>query len=201
MAAIAPISAAVEGSLDEAVVNRLILHVGGQPGTVYGKKGKEFLRGKIDAYNHAARHGPWIVLIDLDHERECAPPVRATWLPDPSGQMCFRVAVRSVEAWLMADADSLAAFIKIPRNRVPPDPETLDDPKQAMVNLARRSRFRDVRLDMEPRPKSGRTAGPAYTSRLIEYATNNWRPDVAAKRADSLRRTMHCLRRLSTQGV
>ena len=31
------ISAAVEGSVDEAVARRLVRHVGGQPGAVYGK--------------------------------------------------------------------------------------------------------------------------------------------------------------------
>ena len=41
------ISAAVEGSLDEAVVGRLIRNVGGLPGTVYGKNGKPYLRNRI----------------------------------------------------------------------------------------------------------------------------------------------------------
>lgn len=41
------ISAAVEGSLDEAVVSRLIRNVGALPGTVYGKNGKPYLRGRI----------------------------------------------------------------------------------------------------------------------------------------------------------
>ncbi len=39
-----PIQAAVEGNLDEAVVRRLIHHVGGNLGTVYGKKGKPHLQ-------------------------------------------------------------------------------------------------------------------------------------------------------------
>ena len=194
------ISAAVEGTLDEAVVGRLIRNVGGLPGTVYGKNGKPYLRNRISGYNNAARHAPWVVLVDLDAEDVCAPPVHAAWLPDPAPQMCLRFAVQAVEAWLMADTERVAAFIGVARSRVPQDPERLERPKQAMVNLARHSRRRDIRHDMVPRQGSGRTEGPAYTSRLTEYATDRWRPDVAAARADSLRRAVDCLRRLSAGG-
>ena len=97
----------------------------------------------------------------------------------------------------MADSERLAAFIGVARSRVPTNPEGLELPKQAMVNLARRSRRRDIRLDMVPHHEGGRTEGPAYASRMIEYATVHWRPEVAAARADSLRRAIDCLRRLS----
>ena len=40
----------------------------------------------------------------------------------------------------MADNERLAAFIGVARSRVPTNPEGLEFPKQAMVNLARRSR-------------------------------------------------------------
>ena len=75
----------------------------------------------------------------------------------------------------------------MPSNRVPREPEALAHPKQSLINLVRLSRRRDIRQDLVPRPAGGRTEGPAYMSRLIEYATDHWRPDVAATRADSLR--------------
>ena len=201
MAPVATISAAVEGSLDEAVIDRLIRHVGHEPGTVYGKNGKPFLRDRIGGYNNAAHHMPWVVLIDLDTEAECAPPVRKAWLQNPAPQMCFRGVVRAIEAWLMADTERLATFIGVARNKMPADPEGLDNPKQAMVNLARQSRRRDVRQDMVPRERSGRTEGPAYASRLIEYATDRWRSHVAVQHADSLRRTVACLQQLCSKVV
>ena len=70
-------SAATERIVDEAVVRRMILEVGAQPGPVYGKNGKRRLRERITGYNNAARFSPWIVLIDLDHDAECAPPTKA----------------------------------------------------------------------------------------------------------------------------
>ena len=189
------ISAAVEGVVDEAVVRKLIAHAGATPGDVYGRQGKSFLRQKIAAYNNAARHAPWVVLVDLDNE-DCAPPLRNAWLPQPAPHLCFRIAVREVEAWLLADSERLAQFLSVTRSKLPPDPERLADPKATMVNLARASRRRDIREDMVPRPGSGRQVGPAYSSRLIEFASADWRPDVAADRADSLLRATRCLKRL-----
>lgn len=191
------IASAVEGDLDEAVARRLILRAGGQPGPVYGKAGKAALRAKINAFNHAARRAPWFVLVDLDRDSDCVPPVRAEWLPAPSARLCFRFAVRQVEAWLIADSRSIESFLSVPRGAVPDDPEALENPKLAMVSLARRSRRRDIRTDMLPRVAGGRLVGPAYTSRLIEYVESKWRPEAAAARSDSLRRAIACLERLS----
>lgn len=191
------ISAAVEGVVDEAVVRRLIVHAGGTAGAVYGKNGKNALREKINGYNNAARRTPWIVLVDLDREADCAPPLREAWLPEPAPSLCFRVAVREIEAWLMADASTLASFLGVPQSRVPRDPEDVDHPKRAMIDLARHSRRRVIREDMVPRAGSGRQVGPAYSSRLMEYVGKRWRPEVAARHAGSLRRAIVCLERLA----
>jgi hypothetical protein len=190
------ISAAVEGIVDEAVAQKLIIEAGGRPGTVYGKNGKPYLRQRIQGFNNAAKGRPWLVLLDLDHDAECPPPLRETWVPNPAPYLCFRVAVREVEAWLMADADSLASFLGVGRNRIPADTEQLDDPKREIVNIARRSRRKAIRKDMVPRAGSGRSVGPAYASRLIEYVQTSWRPDMASSQSESLRRAIVCLRRM-----
>lgn len=191
------ISAAVEGVVDEAVVRTVIAHAGAVAGDVYGRQGKEYLRQRIAGYNNAARRSPWVVLVDLDREQECAPPLVNAWLPQPASRLCFRVAVREIEAWLMADGERLATFLGVSRNRIPGNPEGLEDPKTAMVNLARSSRRAAIREDMTPREGSGRQVGPAYSSRLIEFVSSSWRPTIAAARSDSLRRAIGCLRRLT----
>lgn len=194
------ISRAVEGSVDEAVVRRIIRHVGAQPGPVYGRNGKDHLLRRLRGYNEAARWTPWVVLVDLNQDANCAPPFRAEWLPSPSPQMCFRVAVREIEAWLLADRERIARFLGVSVSRIPNNPETTNDPKSLMVSLAGHSRKREIREDMVPRPESGRKVGPAYASRLVEFVEDEkggWRPDVAASSSDSLRRCLRCLRRLS----
>jgi hypothetical protein len=146
------------------------------------------LLSQLPHYNQAARLSPWIVLVDLDRAAACAPAARSVWLAAPAPFMCFRIAVRAVESWLLADRESLSAFLRVAESHIPPNPEALDDPKEALVNVARRSRRRDIRNDMAPRPGSGLSIGPAYTSRLIEYAQSGWRPAIAAQNADSLLR-------------
>ncbi len=193
------ISGAVEGPIDEAAIRRLISHVGAMPGAVYGKRGKPHLKQHIKRYNEAARHSLWIVLLDLDHDADCAPSLRAAWLPSLAPTLCFRIAVRAIETWFLADRQRISDFLSIPISRLPHDPEAVEDPKTLMVNIARRSRRLAIREDMVPRPTSGRRVGPAYASRLIEFAedqTIGWRPDIAATSSDSLRRCLRCLDRL-----
>jgi len=195
------ITAAVEGNVDEAVVRRLIEHVGGTPGPIYGRNGKDHLRQRIANYNQAARLSPWVVLVDLDHDAECAPPLRSAWLPALSPHMCLRVAVRQVEAWLLADRERLAKFLSVSTSRIPHNPESVEHPKNTLVEIARYSRRRDIREDMAPRPGSGRSVGAAYTARLIEFVISKrtgWRPEVAARYSDSLNRSLRCLRRIKT---
>ena len=192
------LAAAVEGLIDEAVVRRLAKHVGMEVGPVHGKNGKGHLRQRIAGYNNAARISPWIVLVDLNRDAECAPPLRDAWLHQPATNMCFRVAVREVESWLLADRGRLARFLRVPISRVPTTPEAIEDPKRALVELAARSRRRDIREDMVPRPGSGRTVGPAYASRLIEFVGTHWNPEVAAGSSDSLRRCLLRLREIAS---
>src|SRR5262245_54185057 len=122
------ISAAVEGIVDEAVARKLILFAGGSPGVVFGKQGKPFLRQRVQGYNAAAQHAAWIILVDLDNDHICAGPLRAIWLPQQAPRLCFRVAVRAVEAWLLADAERIATFLRIGLGKVPAEPETLPNP-------------------------------------------------------------------------
>lgn len=191
------ICAAVEGAVDEAVARKLIRHAGGVPGDVYGKRGKGHLRQRMEGYLYAARHRCWLVLVDLDSDYDCAPLMRAAWIntPQPSF-LCFRVAVRAVEAWLLADAKSIAAFLGVTPSQIPSQPETLPDPKKTLVSLAAKSRRREIREDIVPPPGSQRKVGAGYASRMIEFTKQHWRPQAAAQRADSLRRALQALQNL-----
>jgi len=185
--------AAVEGDVDEAVVRRIAREVGADTTAVYGKIGKADLRRRIAGYNKAARFSPWVVLVDLNHEAQCAPQLIRSWVPRPNHGMCFRVVVHAVEAWLIADSGALARFLGIPSSRIPKQPELEKNPKRAMVRLCEMSPRREIREDMVPRPGSGRSVGPAYTSRLIQFTQSFWRPADAANNSDSL---VRCLKRL-----
>jgi hypothetical protein len=190
------VSIAVEGKLDEAVLTKLLLLVGIKVAAPYGKKGKDYLKKKIRGYNQAAKCGDgWIVLVDLDNDAECAPPFVASWLPDRSPNLQLRVAVRAVESWLLADSEEIAHFLGVPRQKIPAQPENEVVPKNTLINIARRSRSREIREDIVPRPDSSASQGPGYTSRLVEFTMRYWDPERAARRAPSLKRTFDSLLR------
>ena len=178
------ISAAVEGDVDEAVLRRLL---GRSLGHVYGKKGKAALRKKVAGYNNAARFQPWILLVDLDHDFDCAPALLQEWLPEMACFMFFRVAVREIESWILADRERIAAFLDVKESQIYADTDSLQSPKETIVNLATQSRRREIREDMVPRPQSGRLVGPAYNSRIIEFVGKSWRPEMAERCSKSLR--------------
>jgi len=113
---------AVEGNLDEAVAERLITLCGGQPGKVSPKQGRPYVLEHIGGYNEGARHGgTWFALVDLDLKPDCAPELVAEALPEPADGMCFRVAVREIEAWLLADRAGFAKWAGVSAGRIPLD--------------------------------------------------------------------------------
>lgn len=188
---------AVEGIVDEAVLERLLRLVGATVGPIHRNEGKPRLLDRLQGFNEAARHAPWFVLVDLDTDDDCAPTFARRHLPRPSSQMVFRVAVREVEAWLMADRERFASWFQVPERAIPTNPDLDRDPKSTIIRLAGRSRSRSVRADLVPREGSGRAVGPLYPSRMIEYIRDEkkgWRPRSGAKSSDSLDR---CIRRLA----
>ena len=188
------LSVAVEGILDETVIRRVVRSANAELGPVFGRNGKVDLLRRLDGFNFSAIHGqPWLVVVDLDADADCAAPARKNWLPTPAPLMCFRVAVHEIESWLLADRETLADYLGVTPTRIPFSPDNILDPKLVMVNAARYSRRRKIREEMTPRSGGGRPVGPAYTSRLIEYTLSTWRPEVAAANSDSLSR---CIRRL-----
>ena len=110
--------------------------------------------------------------------------------------MSFRVAVREVESWLLADREGIAAFLGVRVAIVPAEPDSLLEPKETMVNLARRSSRSRIRSDLVPRPGSGRSTGPLYNATLINFVSDGitgWRPDVAMRTSPSLQKARNAL--------
>jgi hypothetical protein len=174
---------------------RLLDELGMTLGPTFGRRGSGYLLTRIVGFNRAAAYSPWIVLFDLDRH-ECPPRRISEILPTPSDFMCLRIAVRSIESWLLADPERLAPYLGIRRSAIPADPDGLPNPKDSMVQLARASSRALVRQEMVPRPGSGFATGSAYTARLISFVSDRdggWRPSVAAAKSDSLGRCIRAI--------
>ncbi len=190
-----PVNILVEGPTDEFVAKRLLKFAGLEAGRVYGNKGKTHLLQHLPNYNKAARFAPWFVLVDLDTDYECALKAIEVWLPDPAERMRFRIVVRAIEAWLMADREQIANFLAVAPSKVQHQIELDHNPKETLISIARTSRNKSIREELVPRQGSGARVGPLYTSRIREFIETHWRPDIAANECESLRR---CILALST---
>ena len=183
----------VEGELNFAVVQKLLAESNVFAELAAPPRGRGAIEAKILGYNADAARTPWFVLCDLDRNK-CAPSLVDAWLPRPNRHMCFRVAVRSIEAWLLADR-ALASFLNVSPARLPRDPEQIKSPKIEMRNIARRSRLRKIREGIGGAPD--REWGSEYTTMLKEFARDHWDPQRAAERSDSLRRSIAAVERLA----
>jgi hypothetical protein len=180
----------VEDVLSEAVMLRLLAKAGyiGNPPTFRIARGNSMIRTNLDKYKGASRVIPHIVLTDLDRY-PCPTALLADWrvgaLPPT---MLLRIAVREVEAWLLADRKGIADFLHVAIEKVPLSPESIDDAKQALFNVIRKSRRRRLVEEMIPQP--GAHIGPLYNDRMRNFALNCWRIETAAANAPSLDRSI-----------
>jgi len=195
------VTVACEGPTDAEVARRLCQFTGHTTGRVFIRRGKDDLDRRVFGYNRAARLTPWLVLRDLDHDEACAPPLVARLLPSREENLLLRIAVRKVEAWILADQPGIAGFLSVSTAIVPLVPDDLSDPKEALVNMARRSRRREVRTQMVPEPGLSTPTGPGYSALLIDFIRTRWNITAASQVSMSLRRCVHALRRLHADGT
>jgi hypothetical protein len=183
----------VEGHVDRIAAEKVLASrgVAVDPMRVIITQGRTRFDARIASYNQAARHGGWFALRDSDLDSHgCPATLRRDLLSVPqSPALCLRLAVRTIEAWLLADADAFADHFAVPVRKVPDDPEALDRPKDALVAACRHSRRREVRTAMVPPPGS-RGTGPEYTAFIGRFGREVWRPGVAAAVAPSLGRAV-----------
>lgn len=90
----------------------------------------------------------------------------------------------------MADRGPLARYLSISQGKIPAKPEEVDNPKRAIVDLARQSRSSAVKNDIVPLEYSGRFVGPGYTAAMIEFVQDKWCPVRASQAAPSLARAL-----------
>ena len=188
---------AVEDELSGAVMSRLISFSGRNftINRVFNARGNVRLKDGMTKFREASRVLPHIVLTDLDR-CPCPPELINNWnanqLPP---QLLFRVAVREVEAWLMADRAGIAKFLHIDISKVPHAPETEEDPKRTLINLARKSRKRRLSQEIVPETGSAAKIGPLYNTHFVNFVNSSWDIEQACLCAPSLART---LSRIST---
>jgi hypothetical protein len=197
---------AVEDELSDAVVRRLLNHArrGFQVCARYPLpafphlrpelSGYGYLKTNVQAFNRAAAESPHFLLTDLD-VAACASELIQEWLGAAKHQnFLIRVAIREVEAWLLADTNNFADFLGLAPIDLPADSAAIANPKEEIVRLASISPNAEVRDSLAPRPGSTATTGRLFTRSLCGYVRDIWDVDSAAGKADSLARALRALR-------
>jgi len=184
---------ATEDVISEAVVERII-ESSENPWLItvrMKENGNGYLRKKLDGLIRTAKTVPVFLLTDLDRV-SCAPDLIRDWVGPRSlpGEMYFRVAVREVEAWLLADHEGLSEFLGIPEIYFPEVPEDLPDPKESLLNIVKRFGSREIKAELLAAPKARAKVGLGYNSSLTAFVREHWDPNRAASRADSLARAI-----------
>lgn len=155
--------------------------------------GCDKIKKKIKGINESAQGMPFLVLTDLD-AGECAPTLINKWLTEPCHpNLIFRVAVREVESWIMADVEGFSRFINVSRSLFPQDMDSLDDPKQFLIQMARKSRKKRLREAIVPRPGISARVGPDYNGALVSFIFEEWDIGRAVQRSDSLKRAVSAI--------
>jgi len=186
-----------EDSLSESVIERLLQLSPLNPQIVrrINGRGCGYIRSRIQSFFSAAMHQQtFLVLMDSDKE-DCALHLINSLVPfDKRNKRClFRIAIREVEAWLLADYKGASKFLGINERLIERNPETLADPKGHLIQLAQKSRKKDISKTIPPKPGTSSLIGPEYNQTLLPFVRNIWDIHAAAKRSESLRRAIEAV--------
>ena len=185
-----PINLVFEDAISEFIMLKLLNSFGNKffVGTSFPGYGFGYIKSNINGFNQAAVATPFFVLTDLD-KYECPVNLMQEWLPAPQKpNLLFRVAVREVEAWILADIEGFSSYIGVSKVNFPEEPEKEPDPKRTLIELVKRSRKRLIKEDIIPINNNAKI-GPNYNDRLMDFVGAFWDIERAIGRSESLKRT------------
>jgi len=183
----ASIAIATEDELSEAIVLRLVSEVGQPHDEVLKLRrgGDGYLKSKMGSWRQIAARQVMIVLTDLDRAK-CLVEFRSRWIADgpiPS-RLVFRIAVREVESWALADHDAMRKLIGA-KGKLPINPDTLSNPKQTLLAFGQ-AVPKEIRDDLVKQIDGQLRPGTGYNARLVHWINTSWSPVRAASRSPSL---------------
>lgn len=191
-----------EGLLDACAARRILQSLGVQidPVRCLDKGGKvSFWRDAKKYENMSRNDGLVFALTDLDRAPCASGLIQGKLGHAPFHRFILRVAAQQMESWLLADAPRIARYLQVPNSAIPRNPDGIQNPKQALVNVARGSRSRDIRSDMVPEEGMSAVVGKNYTRQIERFIDRHWHPLDAAAASPSLKRAIVAVQRVTGQ--
>ena len=141
---------------------------------------------------------PVLCIADTDHG--CPKELRQNWLPAVvHPNFILRLAVREVDAWVIADRTAFAKAFGVSAALMPRDPEALADAKREVLRLAARSSKRVIREEVIAQYDATKP-GSGYNLHLCSFVRSRWNVASAAENSPSLVRAVRALERLREAG-
>jgi hypothetical protein len=189
-----------EDDLSEAVMSKMLKQFPGkyEIAQTYNGNGFGYLKTNIKGFNQASIVNPHFMLTDLDNY-DCPVALREDWINfDVNPNFIFRIAIREVESWVLADREGMSQFFNVSLVNFPTNPDLENDPKNTLIQLAKRSNKRDIKEDIVPINQNAKI-GPNYNGCLSDFVFRLWNIDNAANHSASLKRTYEKLRDFNPQ--
>ncbi|EKD55681.1 MAG: hypothetical protein ACD_59C00075G0002 [uncultured bacterium] len=185
------INIAVEDELSEAVIRKLLPGNKFQISQCFRRGGFGYLKNNLKSFNAASKFIPYLVLTDLDAS-PCPLKLISEWLNFPKNyNLIFRIAVKEVESWLIADKNNFSKFMSVSKDLIRienNDVDKMPNPKEFIINLAKRSKNREIKSALIP--LSNAKIGPDYNAVLSKFVCESWDFNEAAKHSKSLLKTI-----------
>lgn len=180
------IAIATEDELSEEIAVRLVSDAALRISMKLRKGGSGYLRGSIEKFANMALHQPLLIITDLDAVLSPARLI-SQWFGKTQHppNLFFHVAVREVEAWILADHAGMNNLLGQKIGKLPAAPETLPDPKASLLGLAGKAP-RSIRSELVAERNSIACQGLGYNATLCAFVESIWQPKFAAMRSPSL---------------
>lgn len=189
----------LEGALEVPLAQRLLTFCGHESGFVYRLNGARNVKGKAHRYHTLTKTGAAVLVLSdfMDANQPCIPMARHDYLDrylhEPSPKFLLRFAVQELESWILADRKGASDYLHVPLSKIPAQPESLSDPKLALVNLARKSKSSLIRECIVPDEQHGGVVAPSYVEVMSRFLVTSWSPRRAQENSESLRRCITAL--------
>ena len=164
--------------------------------------GYGYLRTNLQKFYGIAKHTFFLLMTDLDKD-PCPLSLIHDWhksIPIPaSNNMIFRVVVREVEAWLLADHQAMGLFLNT--TNLPLDADVIKNPKDELLKLAQKAP-KEIKKYLIAKKGSitSRGVGIGYNAILCDFVQKSWDPERAMEHSNSLKRCCNRLKSFTLQG-
>lgn len=162
------------------------------------KGGKGKIKTKLAEYNRSAKKLSFCLVIDLD-DNECAPSLIDQWFKFAKNErLFFRVAVKEIEAWVLADYKNFSKFLNVSpdviKKKIPNlEADNILDPKETLLQITN-AKSKIARKENIVFVSEGKFyQGSAYNSEMSNFIHSFWNVKFAAQNSNSLQKAIKAI--------